>query len=229
MDIYLLIGQSNMAGRGLLNQVPALNHPHIHMFRNNHWQPATEPLHQDKSIAGVGLAMSFAHEMVHRFPALQIGLIPTAVGGTPLSRWMPDGDLYLNAVAQTHAAISQGGTLRGFLWHQGENDSNHHASPSTYGRRLREMIAAIRQEFVTPVNSPLPFIAGELGPFLANLPNHTGYKQVNEQLHLLETMVPHYAVASAANLTDNGDHVHFNATSLRTFGVRYADALCKMM
>jgi hypothetical protein len=40
----------------------------------------------------------------------------------------------------------------------------------------------------------------------------------------LRATLPAYACVSAVGLTDNGDHVHFNSSSLRTFGRRYADA-----
>lgn len=214
-----------MAGRGRLDEVAAMRHPHIHMFRDGSWQDAAEPLHRDKPSAGVGLAMSFAHTMIERYPSMQVGLIPAAVGGTPLSRWMPEGDLYQNAVAVTRSAIASTDTLRGFLWHQGEADSNHHDAAS-YGGRLREMIAALRNELDAPY---LPFVAGELGPFLERRANLGSFEVVNQQLHLLETMLPHYAVVSAADLSDNGDNLHFNATSLRTLGLRYAEFFCKMM
>ena len=60
LSIFLLIGQSNMAGRGRLEEVSALQDPQIFMFRDGRWIVAEEPLHTDKpDIAGVGLGMSF--------------------------------------------------------------------------------------------------------------------------------------------------------------------------
>ena len=41
--IFLLIGQSNMAGRGPIDTVEPIEHPHIHMFRDGQWVPAAEP------------------------------------------------------------------------------------------------------------------------------------------------------------------------------------------
>ena len=62
LNIFLLIGQSNMAGRGKLDDVSELVHPDLFMFRAGQWLPAAEPLHTDKPrIAGVGLGMSFAY------------------------------------------------------------------------------------------------------------------------------------------------------------------------
>ncbi|MFH1476733.1 MAG: sialate O-acetylesterase [Verrucomicrobiota bacterium] len=54
-----------MAGHGRLDEVSALRDPRIFMFRNGHWINAEEPLHTDKpKIAGVGLAMNFAKELL---------------------------------------------------------------------------------------------------------------------------------------------------------------------
>ena len=54
--IYLLIGQSNMAGRGKVD--PATNQPHprvLKLDQTGNWVQATDPLHFDKpKIAGVG-------------------------------------------------------------------------------------------------------------------------------------------------------------------------------
>jgi hypothetical protein len=98
-DIFLLIGQCSMAGRGLPEEVANLEHRQVQMFRDDSWTIATEPLHTDKpGRAGVGLAMSFAVELLDRNQATAIGLIPCAVGGTPLNRWMPEADLFEHAV-----------------------------------------------------------------------------------------------------------------------------------
>lgn len=226
-DLFLLIGQSNMAGRGRLNEVSHIQNSHIHMFRDNAWLPAVEPIHTDKpDIAGIGLCMSFAHELVNRFPTMQVGLIPTAVGGTPLSRWMPGADLYENAVAICKNALAKGGKLRGMLWHQGEGDSGNLDNANTYATRLLEMFTTLRDELDA---AEVPIITGELGPFLTQHAILRHYRTVNDQLHLLSTILPHYAVASAHDLTDNGDTLHFDAKSLREFGKRYFHKYLKVM
>ena len=97
-EIILLVGQSNMAGRGLPGEVDPIADRRIEMFRDGQWQAAVEPLHDDKETAGVGLAMSCASAYLETFPHARVGLVPAAVGGTPLSRWMPGEDLYERAL-----------------------------------------------------------------------------------------------------------------------------------
>ena len=122
--LYLLIGQSNMAGRGAIEPEDKIAHPRVLKFgKENAWEPGTDPLHFDKPVAGMGLGSSFARAMADSNPDATIGVIPCAVGGTPLSRWVRGADLYEQAIVRSLLAMKDG-TLKGILWHQGEADSS---------------------------------------------------------------------------------------------------------
>lgn len=225
--LYLLIGQSNMAGRGLVEEQDKVPHPRVVTFtKEQQWVPAVDPLHSDKSAAGVGLGSSFARAMADADPSITVGVIPCAVGGTPLGRWEKNGDLYKQAVARTKAALADG-TLRGILWHQGESDSGKQETAESYGKRLAQMIADLRAELGA---GEVPFVAGELGLFLARdrmgVPSY--WPTVNEQIHQLPKLSPKTAVAPSEGLKDKGDKVHFDSASLREFGRRYAAAMQKL-
>jgi hypothetical protein len=215
------MGQSNMSGRGRAAEVPELEHPDILMWRDERWTVAKEPLHTDKpERCGIGLGMSFAVELVRKTNLTPIGLVPCAVGGSPLRRWMPGEDLYEQAVKQARAALEEG-ALAGFLWHQGEHDACGEEMAATYGQRLAVMIAGLRADLDAP---DVPFIAGELGPFLSGFSKTAHFSAVNRHLRELGTRVTGYACVRADGMTDNGDSLHFDAKSLREFGIRYADA-----
>jgi len=219
INIFLLMGQSNMAGRGDPQTVVPIRHPDVLMFRDGGWQTAEEPLHTDKpEIAGVGLGMSFATEVLKQTPYARIGLVPCAMGGSPLRDWMPGAELYTDAVALARRAMSSG-SLAGILWHQGEADSQGQANADSYGQRLETMINTLRSELDAETT---PVIAGELGPFLADRDGMDFVETVNLHLRELQNVLPMYRCASADGLTDQGDQVHFDAESLRRFGVRYA-------
>ena len=124
--LFLLVGQSNMAGRGIVT--PANNEPHPRVLMLNkagEWVPAVDPLHFDKPVAGVGLGRSFGIAIAGATPDITVGLIPCAVGGSPIDAWKP-GVLYEptkshpwdDAMRRAHLAL-QSGTLKGILWHQG--------------------------------------------------------------------------------------------------------------
>ncbi|MDX1944852.1 MAG: sialate O-acetylesterase [Pirellulaceae bacterium] len=226
--LYLLIGQSNMAGRGVVEEQDKTPHPRVlTLTKEQTWAPAVDPIHFDKPIAGVGLGTTFGRVLAEADPAATIGLVPCAVGGTPLSRWQKGGDLYKQAVARIKFAMEHG-TLRGILWHQGENDSAREEAAKTYGERLAGMIGDLRVELGA---GDVPFVAGELGRFLAKTDKEgqpSYWPLVNEQLAALPKSVPNVAVVSSEGLKAKSDNVHFDSAALREFGRRYAAAMQKL-
>ena len=224
MDIFLLMGQSNMAGRGLLEDVEPIRHERIRVFQDGRWALAEEPLHHDRPTAGIGLAMSFARTVLDANPGTEIGLVPRAVGSTPLERWMPGADLYEGAMAAVRETVRDG-TVKAVLWHQGEHDSKSDAEASSYVRRFSAMVATLREQLDAP---SLPVIVGELGSFLSERPDFEHYRTVNAELHKAPDALPRCAFVSAEGLTDKGDGLHFDARSLRIFGERYAAAYLRL-
>ncbi|BBO32802.1 hypothetical protein PLANPX_2414 [Lacipirellula parvula] len=218
--IYVLLGQSNMAGRGKMTAMDRQPVDGVYMLdANNKWQLAAHPLHFDKpSITGVGLGINFAQTILDIAPHATIGLIPCAVGGTRLDQWSRGGKLYNASLARARLG-QQVGELKGVLWHQGESDSTDKLAP-TYGTRLAQFIDDFRRDLEQPA---LPFVVGELGHFRRDA--HPQTDEINRQLHALPSALPRVAVASAAGLEDQGDKTHFDADSLKTFGRRYAEAI----
>lgn len=228
LHIYLLMGQSNMAGRGKLGPEDKTPHPRVLMFTpDNQWQPAVEPITHDKpAMLGVGPALAFGKAMAERNPGVTIGLVSCAVGGTPLKRWEPGGDLYSNAVQRARLALRDG-TLKGILWHQGESDSGAAANANSYGERLGKMVQAIRADLAAP---NLPFVAGQIGEFLYDRsPGHSPYARVvNEAIAKLPEQIPAAGCAPSQGLKDKGDALHFDAVSQREFGRRYAAEMLRL-
>src|SRR5690606_37860659 len=55
MELYLLVGQSNMAGRGKVEAIDTVRHAQVYVFNaDDEWSLAKEPLHYDKANRGVG-------------------------------------------------------------------------------------------------------------------------------------------------------------------------------
>jgi hypothetical protein len=213
--LFLLIGQSNMAGRGAIEEQDKVVHPRVFMqTKDLAWAPALDPLHFDKPrLAGVGLGSTFGRVVADAHPDATIGLIPAAFGGTTLDQWRPDGELYTNAVMRTREAMKSG-TLAGILWHQGEGDSEGDL-PHAYTDKFKAMIDRFRQDLGAP---DVPVIVGELGRF----------RTLNSDMNTVLSEVPRHvrrcAFVSSEGLTDKGDGVHFDSRSLRELGRRYAAA-----
>lgn len=223
MKSFLLIGQSNMAGRGEFGEVPEIINSKCFMLRNGKWVPMSEPINPDRSIfnyfhSGRGLSASFADEYAKYFNE-DVGLIPCADGGTKLSQWMPGEILYDNAVNNAKLA-QRTSEIVGILWHQGENDSHFGEDANTYQQRFTEMITRLRKDLG---NEKLPVIVGELGRFAASYQNgKLKYMDiVNEALRTMPFVIENCGFASSEGLTDRGDSIHFNSVSYRIFGKRY--------
>jgi hypothetical protein len=229
LHVYLLMGQSNMAGRGQVGAVDKAPHPRVLTFTpGNTWAPAVEPITHDKpTMLGVGPGLAFGKVMAEKYPEATIGLVSCAFGGTPLRRWERGGDLYSNAVHRAQLALRDG-TLKGVLWHQGEADSGVATNANTYADRLAKMIADLRTDLGAP---NLPFVAGELGEFFyLRQTNASPYVLVvNDALKHLPVRVPHTGCASSRGLKDKGDTLHFNAAAQHEFGRRYAQEMIVLL
>ncbi len=49
---FLMLGQSNMAGRGFISEVTPIYNERIQMLRNGRWQMMTEPINYDRPVSG---------------------------------------------------------------------------------------------------------------------------------------------------------------------------------
>ncbi len=214
MHSFLLIGQSNMAGRGYLNEAHEIDKCRIYTLRNGRWVKMFRPINPDRHFSGVSLAESFA-EAYAKAHDVDVGLICCADGGTKLSQWMPGELLFDNAVnnARLAARTSQ---IVGVLWHQGESDSNELLYP-TYQTRLEEMMQALRKELGL---TDVPFIVGGLGDYLVHYPLEH-HVHINAALQNIAAKDQRVGFVSAQGLTSNPDNLHFNAASLYAFGLRY--------
>ena len=225
MKSILMIGQSNMAGRGFINEVPMICNERILMLRNAGWQMMAEPINYDRPNAGIGLAGSFAAMWCMEHEGEQIGLIPCAEGGSSLDDWAVDKNLFKNAVIQAGFAM-QDSELIGILWHQGESDS-YGGGYQTYYKKLQVISESLRKE----LNAfEVPLIIGGLGDFLGKNGfglNCTEYELVNEQLLRFAREQENSCFVTAEGLTPNPDGIHMDAVSQRRFGVRYYEAFVK--
>ena len=220
-DVYLLIGQSNMAGRGVLTPEQSVSTERVlKLTKEDVWAPATEPIHFDKSIAGAGLAASFARQMADADAKAVVGLVPCAVGGTPLAQWMPGEKFYKIAVARTKKALAGGGRLKGVLWHQGEGDTQDPQLRATYAARLEKMLKTLRTELDA---ADVPIVLGELKSFHPEW--DAAYAEINAALKAVAEKLPRTALVPAGDLKHKGDFTHYDTPSLRTFGRRYAAAM----
>lgn len=219
-DVYLIIGQSNAAGRGDLPRDPvALSNVSI-LDTNGNLAPAFPNLNVHSNVRkttitqGFNLGYTFAETMAAN-TANDIILVVNARGATAIEDWAPSIladasplSYFDEAIRRTNQALTNNpeSTLKGILWHQGEANRNN----PTYLNDLQQLVTDLRAQL-----GNVPFIAGQLS--YDRLENNT----FNTNLLTLPNLVAETAVASAENL-NTGDLTHFIASSLQTFGQRYA-------
>ena len=224
--IYILMGQSNMSGRGEIKPEDKVGNPRILMLdKDDKWQIAVEPLHFDMPKAAVGPGMSFAREMLKdEKPGVSIGLVPCAVGGSPLKKWEKGGSLYIQALDRIEKARKKG-TLKGVLWHQGETDAASLQLAKSYQRRLAKMIGDFRDALG---QKELIFVVGTLADYFIGDKTFVYTELVNHALVKVAEDVNDVGCVYSSGLTDN-DGVHFDRSSQIELGRRYARQMRKML
>ncbi len=228
---FLLIGQSNMAGRGEYADVVPIKNENCFMLRMGRWQKMSEPINTDRGIfdskpkCGVGPGASFADSVANTY-GWRVGLIPCADGGTKLAQWMPGEVLFDHAAMMTGLA-TRTSRLAGILWHQGESDCGSEERVAAYKENFIKMITALRRDLGA---EDLPLLIGELSENLTEKYNQEERpKRLNVIFHEIAEVLPHTAVVSSAGLTLKSDGLHFNAVSQREFGKRYFEAFDALM
>ena len=228
--LFLLVGQSNMAGRGVVTPGDREPDPRVLMFdREGRWVPAVDPMHWDKPSAGVGLGRAFALEVIRAKPGVTIGLIPCAAGGSPIDTWKPGGyhdqtksHPWDEAMRRAAAALPSG-TLKGILWHQGESDAKPELAPG-YEAKLIDLVARFRRELKAP---GVPFILGQMGKF-PDVPWTPEFTQIDDAHRRLPNQVANCAFVTSDGLAHKGDKIHFDSASYRELGRRYAAAYLRL-
>lgn len=224
MEIYLLIGQSNMAGRATIEEQDLDSINNVFLFTGNEvkpWEKAANPLNKystvrkKMSMQKLGPGYGFALEMAKVRHGKKIGLVVNAKGGTSIEEWKPGDTLYNEAISQTKKALKHG-VLKGVIWHQGEANSSKY---NKYMPKITILIESLRKDFNLP---DLPFVAGQLSPAKPQRNNF------NQMILELPNKVKHTAVVSSENTTTI-DSTHFDSASQRLFGKRYAEALLRLM
>ena len=224
-DLYLLTGQSNMAGYGrdAAYDPPCLG---VHLYANNgRWDVAAHPLNDSvgtiypenaEYTSGVSPALAFAKALLRRL-GVPIGLVQASLGGSPLSAWHPeeDGTLYRAMLRRLDVV----GPVRGVLWYQGCTDAMENLGEGYLGRFAR--MAELWRERLGPV----PFLTVQLngrahGPENAEAEDRQ-WGLVREAQRQAARRLPAVFVVPTADLAI-GDGIHNTAPSNIAIGERLA-------
>lgn len=233
-DVYLLIGQSNMAGRGRM-QIPedtlkAIEGVYL-LGAEDKPVPAKNPLNRystirkDIRMQQICPGTAFSAEM-YKHNGREILIVMNAKGGTHLSEWVEGTEFFSEAVRRGKEGMKYG-TLKGILWHQGCGDCSPE-NRDTYLKRLAPMVKALRREL--GVGEEVPFIAGELAYWR---PSSVTF---NQMLHGITEAIPNSAWVSAEGcgplkpetLNTGNPDPHFSRDGQLLLGKRYAEKLIEI-
>lgn len=239
-DVYLLIGQSNMAGRGEMMEADKIPMEGVWLLdAEGNIVPATAPLNRYSTIrkkAGVqkySLGYSFALEMSKK-SRRDILLVVQARGGSGMRAWLQgaerkvfnkeEGDeprlwgkeqpeYFTEAVRRTKQAMKYG-KLKGILWHQGEADAGVQSS-AVYVERLCAFVSDLRN--CLGVSEKVPFVCGEV------CRDYHRSGNINPELNRAAVLIPHAFCVSSEGCPAKSDKVHFSREGCVIMGQRYAE------
>ena len=228
--VFFLAGQSNMAGRGLVEPQDTIPDKRIFSInRSGELIHAKEPLHfYEPSMTGLDCGLSFGRELLDFIPDyISILLIPTAVGGSSVNQWINDSTfrnvtLFSNFTEKVKIGQKYG-IIKGILWHQGESDASGNETIEIYQFQLARLFEKFRNEID---NLTLPILIGELGSFSRNNEN---WQAINKQIHYYAMADSNAFVVSTIDLDHKGDNVHFNSEGQRLIGQRFANVFIKLL
>ena len=232
-DVWVIAGQSNAVGYG---HGPVVDPPAVGVSlfgMNDIWRLAAHPIfdstgtkypaNRDGGWVDVSPWLTFGKEILAA-AGVPIGLIPAALGGSPLSAWdpgNPDGAyLYDNMLAMISAA---GGRVAGMAWYQGCSDANMEQSV-TYLPRFTRFIEHFRARY-----GEVPVITVQLNRYLDGAPEgDRGWAILREAQRQAAQVIPQLAVVPAMDLPLS-DGIHTSAVGNVILGQRCARAALGMV
>lgn len=227
-DVYVIAGQSNSAGygKGPVEDEPVIG---IHALKyDGSWTIASHPLNDCTGAGALAYTeynnhgnspyLSFAR-CLKRELHVPIGLVPTAVGGSPISLWDPrqDGALY-RRMQQITAQLTEG--YCGVLWYQGCEDTNLPERAASYEENFTEMVSRWRKD---AGNDALVFLTCQLNRCLekSDAENDRSWGMVREAQRQAARKIPNCYIVPTSDIPLS-DPIHNSAQGNLLLGERIA-------
>jgi hypothetical protein len=229
--IYLLLGQSNMAGRSEIESIDTVVYHRVKVLnQDTNWVVAKNPLHFDKpKYVGTGLGLTFGIQMAKQDSNITIGLIPCAKGGTSINEWKnksfhkeTESYPYNDAILRIKKGMNKG-VIKGVLWHQGESDCSKKEDIEMYEQKFLAFKDNLEKDLGL---MNIPLIIGEIGYFTyEKYPLAQDLNKIFEKISTSKSLI---GIVKSDSLNHNGDKIHFNSASYRLLGLRYANEMIKL-
>jgi hypothetical protein len=226
--VFLLFGQSNMAGYARATNADKTEEPRIQVLgfdtcsatgrAADQWDAAVPPLHEC-GVGAVGPGDWFSKTLLPKLPAShKIFLVPCALSGQAVSVFSKGTEKYTWMVNRVKKA-QQMGVVEGMLFHQGESDCGNSGWPA----KVKQLVTDLRTDLGL---GNVPFLAGEL-PRQSACGNH------NPLVNQLPGMITNAHVISSEGLNldpaDTQWRMHFGHDDTVELGKRYEAKMAELL
>ena len=230
LDLYICIGQSNMAGRAAITDELKDTLDNVYLFNDrNEFERAANPLNRysnirkDISMQKLCPVYAFAKTLAKARKS-PIGVVVNARGGSSINSWLKGSEdgYYEKSMERIKAAISKGGKVKAIIWHQGEADCKF---PESYKKKLLSLVSDLRKD----LNSPdLLFVVGQISQW--NWTNREeGTVPFNRMIMNVSDFIPNAFCISSEGCDQSKDNTdpHFGTQGQLLLGKRYAEMVLK--
>lgn len=218
LDIYMALGQSNMAGRGYLTAEDYAPVEDVYLLTPaGGLELASNPMNKyssirkDLSVQQMSPSYSFAKK-IRDEAGVTVGIMQNARGGTTIEQWTKgSADGFYEEAVRRAKEIRRFGEIKGLIWHQGEGNAS---DPDGYKAKLLKMVTDFRTDLGIP---DLLVVVGQIAQWRS--------AAFNAMIETVPTFVPNSDWVSSVGLTpliDTSDP-HFDRASNILIGERYAD------
>lgn len=208
-DNFLIAGQSNADGSayGPYNEEMMIG---VHSYRGGKWDLASHPL----GGAGVSPFLSFAKYLKKRL-GYPIGLIPRAVGGSPISTWVKGG-VYTERLRDE---VNDGlGDIKAILWYQGCTDAEKMETAVIYENEFMNYRNEMKKMF-----GDIPIITFQLNRLRNEMiEQEEGYNILRETQRQIALKNEDCYIIPTIDLTNMSDHIHNGCSDSMLLGQRAA-------
>jgi hypothetical protein len=229
LDIFLALGQSNMAGRANMTNEMMSPLENVYLLTpGGSVETASNPMNKysnirkDISLQKLGPVYSCALKLREKAQK-PIAFVVNAQGGSSITVWYQAGKANYDASLLRAKEAQRWGKIKAIIWHQGESDGS---TVDSYLSRLSTMV----QNFRTDLNEPeLFFVAGELGYWrgggTASIPFNNMIQTIAGTISFSDWV----SAEGGTPLNNDPADPHFDTASQLTLGGRYADVLIEQL
>ena len=215
--VLLTAGQSNAANYGQMPIAPRDAVFNFNWFDGRCYRARDPLLGPDGN--GGSVWTRLADLLVARGEYEQVLIVPIAVGGSALRRWIPGGDLHGRLVETKLGLDAAGIRVTHVLWHQGERDAELGTPADAYTEQFGALVGTLRE---LGIDAPVyPAVASACGG-----PGNESLRAVQRALPLrFEGVQPGPDTDVLSNFAYRYDACHFSDAGLDAHARLWLEAI----